>query len=59
MFLLENDDWWDIDLVQEMVTGLWKKERLRIYNYDEADEEYEGDLVKWIQIINTIYLLLL
>jgi hypothetical protein len=41
MFLLENDDWWDIDLVQEMVTGLWKKERLRIYNYDEADEEYE------------------
>jgi hypothetical protein len=43
-----------------MVTGLWKKERLRIYNYDEADEEYEGNQpVKWIQIINTIYLLLL
>jgi hypothetical protein len=42
VFLLENDDWWDIDLVQEMVTGLWK-ERLRIYNYDDADEEYEGD----------------
>jgi hypothetical protein len=25
VFLLENDDWWDIDLVQEMVTGLWKE----------------------------------
>jgi hypothetical protein len=37
-----HDDWWDIDLVQEMVASLWK-EQLHIYNYDEADEGYEGD----------------
>jgi hypothetical protein len=43
VFLLENDDWWDIGIVQEMVAGLWKLLLLRIYNYEEADEEYDGD----------------
>jgi hypothetical protein len=26
-----------------MVAGLWKLLLLRIYNYEEADEEYDGD----------------
>ena len=42
VFLKENEDWWNIQLVQEMVAGLWK-EKLSIYDYGNADDDYEGD----------------
>jgi hypothetical protein len=37
VFLLENKDWWDINTVQEMMSGLWK-DRLSVYDYSAADD---------------------
>jgi hypothetical protein len=43
MFLLENDDCGILTLFKKWLLACGRKERLRIYNYDEADEEYEGN----------------
>jgi len=41
VFLLENKDWWDIDLVQSMLAGHWK-DKLEDYDYSGANDDYEG-----------------
>ena len=40
--LHENIDWWDIELVQSMIVGLWK-ERLSKYDYTTITARDEGD----------------
>ena len=43
---VENTEWWDLKLVQEMVAGLWDDRLQEVYNYDGIEDEMydqEGD----------------
>ena len=39
--LRENTEWWDLELVQDMVAGLWDDRLKEVYNYDGIDDEME------------------
>ena len=44
VFLQENDSWWNVELVQEMVAGLWDPHLSSNYNNEtEALEPVEFD----------------
>lgn len=46
VFLRENKDWWDLELVQEMVAGLWK-DRLAEQEEAEAQEDDDEEDFEW------------
>ena len=42
VFLKENVEWWDENLVQEMVAGVWSQ-KLSVYDYTITEYDHEGD----------------